>query len=136
MLKHTVDEIELASGAKGLLIDVPDASVMVTQINFRAGDEYVADPLKWETAHIMEHMSLGANKRYKSAKLFTAEIEKNGAYTNASTGSTEMTYTTECADFEWDDDYKIRWDRVFRTVESLEKDIDTTAEIKHEEGIY
>lgn len=102
MLKHTVDEVELASGAKGLLIDVPDASVMVTQINFRAGDEYVADPLKWETAHIMEHMSLGANKRYKSAKLFTAEIEKNGAYTNASTGSTEMTYTTECADFEWD----------------------------------
>ena len=38
--------------------------------------------------------------------------------------------------FSWDDDYKIRWDRVFRTVESLEKDIDTTAEIKHEEGIY
>ena len=38
--------------------------------------------------------------------------------------------------FSWDDDYKIRWDRVFRTVESLEKDIDITAEIKHEEGIY
>ena len=38
--------------------------------------------------------------------------------------------------FSWDDNYKIRWDRVFRTVESLEKDIDTKAEIKHEEGIY
>ena len=102
MLKHTVEEVVLSSGAKGLLIDVPDASVMDVQINFRAGDEYVADPNKWETAHIMEHMSLGANKSYKTAKLFTAEIEKNGAYTNASTGSTEMTYTTECADFEWD----------------------------------
>jgi predicted Zn-dependent peptidase len=102
MLRHTVEEIELTSGAKGLLIDAPDSSVMVTQINFRAGDQYVADPLKWETAHIMEHMSLGANKRYRSSKLFTAEIEKNGAYTNASTGNTEMTYTTECADFEWD----------------------------------
>jgi signal peptidase I len=31
--------------------------------------------------------------------------------------------------FSWDDDYKIRWDRVFRTVESLEKDIE--AKINH-----
>ncbi|WP_198305557.1 signal peptidase I [Arcobacter vandammei] len=38
--------------------------------------------------------------------------------------------------FSVDDDYKIRWDRVFRTVPSLEKDIDTTKEINHEKGIY
>jgi signal peptidase I len=38
--------------------------------------------------------------------------------------------------FSWDDDFKIRWNRMFRTVESLEeeiKEIDTT---KHEKGIY
>ena len=38
--------------------------------------------------------------------------------------------------FSWDSDYKVRWDRVFKTVESLEKNIDTTKELKHEEGIY
>lgn len=38
--------------------------------------------------------------------------------------------------FSWDEDYKIRWDRVFRTVESLEKDIDENAIIEHKEGIY
>ncbi len=38
--------------------------------------------------------------------------------------------------FSWDSDYKVRWDRVFRTIPSLEKDIDPNKEIKHEEGIY
>jgi predicted Zn-dependent peptidase len=102
MLKHTVEEIELASGARGLLIDVPDASVMSFRINFRAGDVYTSSDEKWETAHVMEHLSLGANKKFASAREFQATLEKNGAYSNASTGQTEMTYEAECADFEWE----------------------------------
>ncbi|MCA9347695.1 insulinase family protein [Candidatus Saccharibacteria bacterium] len=102
MLKHSVKEVVLKSGARGLLIDVPDASVVCAQISFRAGDQYVKDPKKLETAHIMEHMSLGANKKFPSSKKFTAEIQKNGAYTNASTAPVDMTYTMECADFEWE----------------------------------
>lgn len=35
-----------------------------------------------------------------------------------------------------DDDYKIRWDRVFKSVETLEKNVDTNVEISHKEGIY
>ena len=31
---------------------------------------------KWETPHIMEHMSLGANSRYKKSRLFEAEFKK------------------------------------------------------------
>jgi len=38
--------------------------------------------------------------------------------------------------FSWNKDYKIRWERVFKTVESLEESIDTNIEINHEEGIY
>ena len=38
--------------------------------------------------------------------------------------------------FSWDKDYKIRWDRVFRTVESLEKDIKDVDTTTHEKGIY
>ena len=38
--------------------------------------------------------------------------------------------------FSWDENYKIRWDRVFQTVESIEKNIDKNIEISHEKGIY
>jgi predicted Zn-dependent peptidase len=50
----------------------------------------------------MEHILLGANEQFPKARLFQAEIEKNGAYSNASTGVYDITYEAECADFEWD----------------------------------
>ena len=100
-MKHTVTEISLKNGAKGLLVHIPDASVMSFEVNFRAG-EYLVDPKKWETPHLMEHMLLGANERYPRSRLFQAEIEKNGAYSNASTGAYDIIYEAECADFEWD----------------------------------
>ncbi len=100
-MKHTVREVSLKNGAKGLLIHVPDASVMTFELDFRAG-EYLVPGKKWETAHLMEHILLGANKRYPKARLFQAEIEKNGAYSNASTGVYDIVYEAECADFEWD----------------------------------
>lgn len=102
MLKHTIEEVELKNGAKGLFIDVPDASVMSLRINFRAGDIYTSSDDKWETAHIMEHLSLGATKKHKTAREYQANLEKNGAHWNASTGQTDMTYEAECADFEWE----------------------------------
>jgi len=100
-MKHTVERIKLANGAEGLLIHVPDASVMTFEFNFRAG-EYLVDPKKWETPHIMEHMLLGANELFPKSRVFQAEFEKNGAYCNASTGVYEITYEAECADFEWE----------------------------------
>ncbi len=100
-MKHKVTELKLDNGARGLLIHVPDASVMTFEINFRAG-EYLLDRKKWETAHLMEHILLGANELYPTARDFQAEVEKNGAYSNASTGVYDITYEAECADFEWD----------------------------------
>jgi predicted Zn-dependent peptidase len=100
-MKHVVTEIKLRNGAKGLLVHIPDASVMSFEFNFRAG-EYLVDPEKWETPHLMEHMLLGANERYQKCRLFQAEIEKNGAYSNASTSVYEISYEAECADFEWE----------------------------------
>lgn len=99
-MKHTVTELKLRNGAKGLLIHIPDASVMSFEFNFRAGD-YLVPVKKWETPHLMEHLLLGANERYPKSRLFQAEIEKNGAYSNASTGAYDITYESECADFEW-----------------------------------
>lgn len=100
-MKHTVFEIDLKNGAKGLLIHIPGASVMTFDFNFRAG-EYLVDRDKWETPHLMEHILLGANELYPKARDFQAELEKNGAYANASTGSYDINYEAECADFEWD----------------------------------
>ncbi len=100
-MRHTVSEVELKNGAKGLFIHVPGASVLSLEINFRAGD-FLTPEGKWETAHLMEHLLLGANERIPRARAFQAEFEKNGAYCNASTGSYDITYEAECADFEWD----------------------------------
>jgi predicted Zn-dependent peptidase len=90
----------LDNGARGLLVHVPAAEVMTFEIYFRAG-EYLVDPAKWEVPHLMEHVLLGANERIPNARQFKAELEKNGAYDNASTGVYDITYEAECADFEW-----------------------------------
>lgn len=100
-MKHTVTEVILKNGAKGLFIHVPHASVMSLEISFRAGD-YLVEKHKWETPHLMEHILLGANELIPKARAFQAEFEKNGAYCNASTSAYDITYEAECADFEWD----------------------------------
>jgi predicted Zn-dependent peptidase len=99
-MKHTVSEIQLNNGARGLLVNVPAATVMDFEFNFRAG-EYLVDRNKWEVPHLMEHVLLGANEFIPKARAFQAEFEKNGAGNNASTGLYHITYEAECADFEW-----------------------------------
>lgn len=100
-MKHSVTEVKLGNGARGLLINVPEATVMTFMINFRAG-EYLVEREKWETPHLMEHVLLGANELIPKARVFQAEFEKNGAYCNASTGTYDIVYEAECADFEWE----------------------------------
>ncbi len=101
-MKHTVEEVRLKSGARGLLIDVPGATVMSFQFQFRAGNRYVKSEEIYETAHVMEHLAFGANARFKSEHDFEAEFTKNGAYHNAYTSDMSMVYVADCADFEWD----------------------------------
>lgn len=101
-MNHTVEEVKLKNGAKGLLIDVPGATVMSMQFQFRAGNRYAKNNDIEQVAHIMEHMAFGANARFKSEKAFEAEFTKNGAYHNAYTSDLSMVYEADCADFEWD----------------------------------
>ena len=100
MLKHKVIEVKLESGLEGLIIDTPKTGVVVAEVSFRAG-EFMLPKDKWETAHLLEHVLLGANKTYPKARDFQASIEQNGAYSNASTSVYDVTYEVECADFEW-----------------------------------
>ncbi len=101
-MKHTVEEVRLKNGARGLLVDVPGATVMSFQFQFRAGNRYVANKSVYETAHVMEHMAFGANARYRDEHEFEAEFTKNGAYHNAYTSDMSMVYVADCADFEWE----------------------------------
>lgn len=100
-MKHSTDEVTLKNGAKGLFVHIPDATVLNMYVNFRAG-EYLVEKEKWETPHLMEHVLLGANDEFPRARDFQAEVEKNGAYSNAFTDVYDITYEVECADFEWD----------------------------------
>ncbi len=101
-MKHTVEEVRLKNGARGLLIDVPDATTMSMQFQFRAGNRYVKSKKIEQVAHIMEHMAFGANARFKDESDFEFEFTKNGAYRNAYTSDLSMVYEADCADFEWD----------------------------------
>ena len=98
-MKQFAKAVKLDNGAQGIFIDVPDSSVVCFEINFRAGD-YLSPKGKMDTAHLMEHIALGANKKFKKASDYSKEFVKNGAYQNASTGSYHMTYIAECAEFE------------------------------------
>lgn len=101
-MNHTVTQITLKNGGRGLVIDIPGAQVMSTQFHFRAGYRFVRDKSIYETAHIMEHMAFGASKRFKDAHAYEAEFTKNGAYHNAYTSDNSMCYVAECASFEWE----------------------------------
>ncbi len=101
-MNHTIEEVKLKNGARGLLINVPGATVMSMQFHFRAGNRYAKNKDIEQVAHIMEHMAFGANSRFRSEAAFEAEFTKNGAYHNAYTSDFAMVYEADCADFEWD----------------------------------
>lgn len=101
-MNHTVEEVKLKNGARGLLINIPGATVMSMQFHFRAGNRYAKNKDIEQVAHIMEHMAFGANARFRSESAFEAEFTKNGAYHNAYTSDFAMVYEADCADFEWD----------------------------------
>lgn len=100
-MKHSVEQLTLKNGMKGLLVNVPGASVMSTRVQFRAGMRYAKNLDLAEIAHVVEHLSFGANGKFKSEQAYEAEFTKNGAYHNAWTSDYSVCYETECADFEW-----------------------------------
>ena len=101
-MRHSVEEITLKNGARGLLIDIPGASVMATRIQFRAGMLYSKNKDVYEIPHLVEHLAFGANAKFKDEQSYEAEFTKNGAYHNAWTSDISVCYETECADFEWE----------------------------------
>ncbi|HMS93224.1 MAG TPA: pitrilysin family protein [Candidatus Saccharibacteria bacterium] len=100
-LKHTVNELKLSTGASGLIVNVPDSTVMSYTIHFRAGNDFARAPEIHQTAHLMEHMAFGPNEEFDTMEAFSQEFSRNGAFSNASTFDTNMHYYADCAQFEW-----------------------------------
>lgn len=126
-MRHTVSEVQLKNGARGLLIDIPGANVTNYEFNFRAG-EFLVDRKKWEVPHLTEHMIWGgANEEHPDRQAFQADIGRNGAYTNAYTSYYSISYVGEVADFELE--------RVLRLqFKSLEKPLFLESEFDAESG--
>ncbi|MBR3163876.1 insulinase family protein [Candidatus Saccharibacteria bacterium] len=101
-MKHSIEEVKLKNGSRGLLIDAPGASVMDFRVAFRAGNKFVKRPDIYEVAHLMEHMAFGKNSQYADEQAYENEFTKNGAYHNAWTSDEFIVYEAECADFEWE----------------------------------
>ncbi|MEX0932245.1 MAG: pitrilysin family protein [Candidatus Saccharimonadales bacterium] len=99
-MEHTVKEITLKNGAKGLLIKSPKSPVTNIYTAFNAGFLF-GDTAKFELPHVVEHMMF-TNKKYPDRNQFSAEFEKNGAYVNAHTDDDKIAYDYECAAFETD----------------------------------
>ncbi len=133
MLRHKVHELTFKSGLKGLIIDTPKTGVVVAEVGFRAG-EFLLKKEKWETAHLMEHVLLGANRDYPKARDFQAAIEQNGAYSNASTSVYDITYEVEAAHFEWERVVGLMLDGI-STPKFLQEEFDSEASNVREELI-
>lgn len=101
-LRHDVREVTLPSGGKGVIVNVPDSTVMSYTIHFRAGNDYVKRPEIHQTAHLMEHMAFGPNAEFPTMEAFSYELSRNGAQANASTANTNMNYYVDSAQLEWE----------------------------------
>lgn len=75
---------------------------MNIRIQFRAGMRYAKSPEVYEIAHVVEHLSFGANAKYRDEQAYESDFTKNGAYHNAWTSDFSVCYESECADFEWE----------------------------------
>ena len=75
---------------------------MNIRVQFRGGMRYAKKAELYEIAHVVEHLSFGANAKYHDEQAYEADFTKNGAYHNAWTSDFSVCYESECADFEWE----------------------------------
>lgn len=101
-LTHSVKEMVLKNGARGLVILVPGVASVHYEVQFRAGNNYVRRPEISQVAHIMEHMAFGATEEFPTVGAFSQEFSKNGAYSNAYTDSLNLNYEAHAGILEWE----------------------------------
>lgn len=99
MIRHTVTDYQLVSGARGLVVDVPGSSVINLEVRFNSGYSF-GNRDQYEIPHVLEHVLASVTRRYCRPNQFMIEASKNGAYVNASTSVRANGYVYEFAPFE------------------------------------
>ena len=99
-MQHTVKEIKLKNGSRGLIIDVPGSQIVEYHLVF-GGGFHAAPKGKLHLPHLLEHFLVaGVNEVYPTQRKFHTELSKNAAGYGGYTNSNYMTYGGNCADFE------------------------------------
>ena len=96
-MKHTLKEIELNNGAKGLLIHVPGVEVVRILAEFRAGFDLNSWD-KYELPHVVEHMMF-TNETYPAPRQSSWSVRQWKYQTcsrRSPTGSVLDPSSTEC----------------------------------------
>ncbi len=93
-MKHTVEILQLKGGSKFLLVNAPGASGFLMSTFVRGGTKYTPKD-KFEIAHLLEHLAFNGTSQLPSKMEFAYEVEKDGAYTNATTSDNTINYIYE-----------------------------------------
>ena len=101
-MKHTVEEIRLKNGARGLLIDVPDATVMSFQVQFRAGNRYVLNKDITKRLTLWSIWRLARMKSFVRSIIMNRSLPRTALITTLTLPTIQWFYEAICADFEWD----------------------------------
>jgi zinc protease len=88
---HKLEVVNLPSGSKLLVVNVPGQRIAVFAYGVKAGYYYV-DTEKYELPHLLEHLAFLGNKTYPDKTIFLNELDKIGAYANAETRPTSIRY--------------------------------------------
>lgn len=114
-MEHQVTTTDLAGGAKLLVVNMPVAVSFSLDIYVRSGSRFA--PLKfYELSHLLEHLSFEGNEDYPDAFAFKAEVERDGAYFNASTNSYYNVYRFVSLPHEVERIMKLGLSQVFKPI--------------------
>ncbi|TAK89268.1 insulinase family protein [Patescibacteria group bacterium] len=94
-MQHEVSEHELAGGARLLFIRIPNTITFYWGSYFRAGYRFVNKIQDYELPHLAEHLAFEGTKQYPDDIKFKVEVERDGAYYNATTGFNLVKYYFE-----------------------------------------
>lgn len=84
-MQHETKVYELDSGARLLVVNIPNTISFYWASHIRGGFNYAPTAI-YEMPHLLEHLAFEGTKSYPDSYKFKAEVEKNGAYYNAFTG--------------------------------------------------
>lgn len=89
--------IELSNKFKIIHIEKASSGIVSMSLLGKAGSSFEEIP---GTAHFLEHVAMNGSKKYPSKKKLVSNIQKNGGYTNGTTGKEFVEYVVKIVHFE------------------------------------